>query len=386
MRGLWVVLSFLVLGLMAARAQEPPHDVKGIYLLTDYPAVTVRPGTTATLNLRLQNYAMAPDRLALTVSGVPSGWTTTLIGGGQPVAAAMPATNSNVALELRVDVPKTAPMGTQTLTINAEGADVHASLPIAVTLAKDLPAKLSILPQLPELRGSSRSSFEYQLGVKNDSGKRLLVSLAAQAPQNFDTSFTEVYGTQELTAIPIDPGQSKDVKLKVRPPSTIGAGRYPVTVRVAAEDASATAEVALDISGQPKLDLSGREGLVSGRASAGVESAIPIVVSNSGTASAEGVELTGSGPSGWKVSFEPKTVERIAPGATTEVQALITPTEKAIAGDYVTVLRASSRGESASSNFRITVTTSTMWGIVGVGIIGIALLIMVGAVARFGRR
>ncbi len=386
MRGLWVVLSFLVLGLMAARAQEPPHDVKGIYLLTDYPAVTVRPGTTETLNLRLQNYAMAPDRLALTVSGVPSGWTTTLIGGGQPVAAAMPATNSNVALELRVDVPKTAPMGTQTLTINAEGADVHASLPIAVTLAKDLPAKLSILPQLPELRGSSRSSFEYQLGVKNDSGKRLLVSLAAQAPQNFDTSFTEVYGTQELTAIPIDPGQSKDVKLKVRPPSTIGAGRYPVTVRVAAEDASATAEVALDISGQPKLDLSGREGLVSGRASAGVESAIPIVVSNSGTASAEGVELTGSGPSGWKVSFEPKTVERIAPGATTEVQALITPTEKAIAGDYVTVLRASSRGESASSNFRITVTTSTMWGIVGVGIIGIALLIMVGAVARFGRR
>jgi hypothetical protein len=27
-----------------------------------------------------------------------------------------------------------------------------------------------------------------------------------------------------------------------------------------------------------------------------------------------------------------------------------------------------------------------MWGIAGVGIIGIALLVMVGAVARFGRR
>jgi hypothetical protein len=27
-----------------------------------------------------------------------------------------------------------------------------------------------------------------------------------------------------------------------------------------------------------------------------------------------------------------------------------------------------------------------MWGIVGVGIIGVALLVMVGAVARFGRR
>jgi uncharacterized membrane protein len=285
-----------------------------------------------------------------------------------------------------LDVPKTAPMGTQTLTIQASGPNVQASLPIDVTLAKDLPAKLAVTPQLPELRGSSKSSFEYQLSLKNDSGKRLVVSLAAQAPQNFDTSFTEVYGTQELSAIPIDPGQSKDVKLKVRPPSTIGAGRYPVTVKAAAEDASATADVALEISGQPKLDLSGREGLVSARASAGIETTIPIVVINSGTAPAEAVELSGSGPSGWKVAFEPKTIDRIAPGATTEVQALITPTEKAIAGDYVTVLRASSRGESASSNFRITVTTSTVWGIVGVGIIGIALLIMVGAVARFGRR
>ena len=69
-----------------------------------------------------------------------------------------------------------------------------------------------------------------------------------------------------------------------------------------------------------------------------------------------------------------------------EVTALVTPTEKSLAGDYMTTLRASSRGETASTQFRVTVTTSTLWGIVGVGIIGIALLIMVGAVARFGRR
>ena len=68
------------------------------------------------------------------------------------------------------------------------------------------------------------------------------------------------------------------------------------------------------------------------------------------------------------------------------MQALITPTAKAVAGDYVTTLRAAARGESASQTFRVAVATSTQWGIVGVGIIGIALLIMVGAVARFGRR
>jgi uncharacterized membrane protein len=369
-----------------ARADDAPKDVKGLFLMSDYPAVTLRPGETSTVNLRIQNYDMAPDRLALSVSGVPEGWTATLLGGGQPVAAAMPATNSSVALSLRLDVPKSATMGTQTLTVSATGSSTNLQLPIAVTLAKDLPAKLTLTPQLPDLRGTSKSAFEYQIGIKNDSGKKLTVSLSAQAPQNFDTTFTEQYGSQEVNAVPIDAGQTKDVKLKVTPPNTAAAGDYKVTARVAAEDASAATELHMAITGQPRLDISGREGLVSTRASAGKETSVPVVITNTGTAPADGVELTGSAPSGWKVTFDPKTVDRIAPNDNKEVQALITPTEKAIAGDYVTTIRASARGESASTTFRVTVTTSTLWGIAGVGIIGIALLVMVGAVARFGRR
>ncbi|HZS63258.1 MAG TPA: NEW3 domain-containing protein [Xanthobacteraceae bacterium] len=386
MRRALAVLFLLIVGWSAAAAQDTRSAIKGIYLMTDYPAVAVRPGTVSNLNITLQNYGLEPERLNLSVSGVPAGWTATLLGGGQPVSAAMPATDKSVPLELRLDVPKDAPMGTQTLTLSAEGGNTHISLPIAVTLAKELPAKLSLQAQLPDLRGSARSTFGFQLSLKNDSGKRLLVSLSAQAPRDFDVSFTELYGSQELSAIPVDAGQSKDIKLNVRPPTNVGAGRYPVTVRVAAEDTSATTEVALEISGQPKLEISGREGLVSASASAGVERSIPIMVTNSGSAPADNVELSGTAPSGWKVRFEPKTIAHVAPGANAEAQALITPTQKAIAGDYVTELRASARGESASSNFRITVTTSTMWGIAGVGIIAIALLVMVGAVARFGRR
>ena len=94
------------------------------------------------------------------------------------------------------------------------------SLPIAVTLAKELPAKLKVDTALPALRGTSKSSFEYQLTIKNDSGRNLTVSFAAQAPKNFETSFTEAYGSQELSSVAIEAGKSKDVKLKVRPPST----------------------------------------------------------------------------------------------------------------------------------------------------------------------
>jgi uncharacterized membrane protein len=371
---------------LPAVAQEAPPGVKGLFLLADYPAVTVRPGTTSTINLRLQNYALPPERLALSVSGVPSGWTATLLGGGQPVAAAMPASNQNVSLQLRLDVPAAAAIGTQNLTVIAKGATAEVSLPVAVTLAKELPAKLSLEPQLPSLRGNARSSFEYQVNVKNDSGRNLVFGFSAAAPPNFETSFTEQYGSQEINSMPIEAGQSKTVKLKVRPPTTIGAGTYPVTMRATAEDASAETKVALEIAGQPRLSISGRDGLVSSRAEAGKESSIPLVITNTGTAPAEEVELTSTAPSGWKINFEPKTVDRIPPGQNKEVQALVTPPEKAVAGDYAPTLNVASRGETASQQFRVAVSTSTMWGIVGAGIIAIALLIMVGAVARFGRR
>jgi uncharacterized membrane protein len=382
-----LILSGLLLSLMTpAIAADQKPDVHGLYLMTDYPAVSVQPGTTSTINLQLRNYGLAPERLSLSVAGVPRGWTATLLGGGQPVAAAMPATDSSVSLDLRLDVPKDAVSGTDTLAVQATGGTTDVSLPLQVTLAKELPPKLSLSAQLPELRGSSKSSFEYTLSIKNDSGTKMLVSLAADAPHNFDTSFTEQYGTQQLTAIPIDAGKSKDVKLKVRPPSTVDAGKYPVTVHVAAEGAQAATKLALDITGEPKLSLSGRDGLLSTSAVAGKQSSVPVVISNTGTAPAEEIKLSGNAPNGWKISFEPKVVDRIAPNQTKEVQALITPPDNAIAGDYAMGLTASTRGETGNASFRVTVTTSTVWGVAGAGIIGAALLIMVGAVARFGRR
>jgi uncharacterized repeat protein (TIGR01451 family) len=383
-RFLAIVPTFLCLAGVASAADRP--DVKGLYLLADYPAISVQPGTTANVPIKLQNYGVAPARYQLSVTGVPTGWTATLLGGGQPIAAAMPATDAGVNLELRLEVPANAGSGTQTLTVNAESQGGTVSLPIAVTLAQQLPAKLKVDTALPALRGTSKSSFEYQLTIKNDSGRNLTVSFTAQAPKNFETSFTEAYGSQELSSVAIEAGKSKDVKLKVRPPSTVDAGTYPVAVTVSAEGATAKTDVTLEIIGQPRLSISGRDGLLSMRAEAGQQSTFPIVVSNTGTAPADDIELSGSAPSGWKVEFNPKTIAKIEPGKDAEAQALVTPTEKSLAGDYQTTVRAASRGETASSQIRVTVVTSTVWGIAGVGIIAAALLIMVGAVVRFGRR
>jgi uncharacterized membrane protein len=159
-----------------------------------------------------------------------------------------------------------------------------------------------------------------------------------------------------------------------------------VSVTVTAEDASAKTNLSLEIVGQPQLIIAGRDGLVSAKAEAGKQSTVPIVITNTGTAIADGVELSSTAPSGWKVEFNPKTIDRIDPGKDTEVQALITPTATSLAGDYQATIRATSRGEAANTQFRVAVTTSNSWYMAGAGIIGVAILFMVAAVARFGRR
>ncbi|MBS0519055.1 MAG: hypothetical protein JSR90_10205 [Proteobacteria bacterium] len=388
-----IVASSALIAAPVLAANPPPATAststpaaKGLWLLTDYPSQTVRAGETTSIHFKLQNMGLAPEPLALSVSGVPAGWKIDIMGSGQPVAAAMPAMNDNVSLQLRVDVPKEAKPGSHTVTVHAKGANQSIDLPVTLTIGEIAPAKLTIKSSLPALRGTPRSSFDYNLTVTNDSGKDLTVALTAQAPGNFQTTFTEGYGSNEISSIPIAAGQSKDIKIKVTPPREIKAGDYPVLVKVSAEGASAEQRVTLQISGQGKLSLTTKDGRLSGEATVGKNADYTLVVTNDGTAPLEDVEMSGSVPTNWKVEFNPKRIPSIAPGEKKEVQAVVTPADKAIAGDYVASFRAGARGDSANADFRITVTTSTMWGIVGVGIIAVALLVLLGFVARFGRR
>jgi uncharacterized membrane protein len=377
----------LALGTEAFAADTTTTHIKGLWLTTDYPSVTARAGDSTTIKIKLQNYGLPPQRVALSVDGLPSEWKATVLGGGAPITAAMPATDDNVQIQLRLDIPSGLQSGTQSVTLRAKGQDASASLPIDVSVGRVLPAKLVLKPKLPSLIGTAKTSFEFQFNVANQSDRDLIVKLAAQAPRGFQTTFSEAYGSQEIASIPIEAGKDKDLKVKVQPPAQIPADSYPVAVQVSAEDTSADATMTMQITGQSQLKLTGQDGRLSTSAVAGAATPVALVLSNDGSAPAQEITLSSSPPSDWKVTFQPDKVPLLDPGQKIDVQAQLTPSTKAVAGDYMTSFRANGSGsDSSSADIRVTVSTSTMWGIVGVGIVAIALLIAVGAVARFGRR
>jgi uncharacterized membrane protein len=383
----YLPVLFLALMAVAADAAEKPANVTGLYLTTRYPGLTVRAGETTTIDLSLRNFNLPPQQVALSVPQVANGWKATILGGGQPVESAMVAPDSEERLQLRLEPPTEAGPGDYHFLVQAQGEGNPLKLPIAVTIGKELPAKLKLTTNFPALRGTATTSFKYKINVTNDSGRDSTINFSADAPKNFQVTFTEAYGTQQLTSIPIEAGKSKDIEASVSLPRDTPAGDYKLVLHARSEAASADLDTSIAIIGQPRLSLAGEGGRLSGEAYAGQDSQLVLVAKNDGSEAARDIEFNATAPEGWKTSFDPKELPELGAGKSQEIKVTLTPSAKAIAGDYQTTLRASSAGgNSESANFRITVLTSTLWGAVGVGVIAAALLAVVFAVARFGRR
>jgi len=382
-----LAISLLMLWAAAASAADQPSGITGLFVTTKYPSLTVRAGETATIDLSLRNFKLPPQVLTLSVPEVANGWKATVLGGGQPVAAVEVAPDAEERLQLRLEPPSGVGKGDYRFTVEAKGAQHDEKLPITLTIGEELPAKLKLTTNFPALRGTATTSFKYRVTVTNDSGRDATINLSGDAPKNFQVNFTEAFGSQQITSIPIEAGKSKDVEASLTIPRETQASEYKLVLHAKTEATSAELPVSLTIVGQPRVTLSGEGGRLSGEAYAGQSSQLTVVLRNDGTEAAREVELSATTPEGWKSEFDPKQLPQLAAGATQNVKVTLTPSDKAIAGDYQATIRASAASAiSESANFRITVLTSTLWGAVGIAIIAIALLVVVFAVARFGRR
>ncbi len=384
--GVLALFVGLSLGNVAYAKDPSPDNVKGLYLTTDFPAIQIRAGEDTTLPITIYNYGLPPLRTAITMSGLPADWKVELQGSGKPVSAAFVDYDGRASLNLKLTPPANAKPGAYPITLSAEGDGAKSTLPIAIDLAAPVAAKLTATPKFPVLKGTPKTSFDFSVAVKNESSSDMTVNLAAATPAGYTTTFKEGYNTQEITSLQIKTNESKDISVNIKPAPNAPAGQTPVKVSFTADKAKVESDLTLDIAGQPSVSISGQDERLSGDAVAGQEKTFPLVVRNTGTAAATGLAMNATPPSGWTVTFDPKTVPDVAPNGEQKVNMVVTPTAKAIAGDYVVSARASGDGVSESASYRVTVTTSTLWGITGLAVIAVALLVLVGAVGRFGRR
>jgi len=380
---LLLVLSALsLLAALPAQAQEP--QPQGLQVWTRYPSLVVGTKDTISFGLTLSTDGEA-ETVHLAVRDLPDGWDATFRGGGNIVQAVYVAPNADASVTLRLEPPQDVQAGSYTVTVEARGAAKTVRFPLELTIKEKLPPKLQLSSELPTLRGAPNTTFRYSLRLKNTGDEDATVNLVADAGALF--TVRTLYSGKEVTSLPVEAGSTKSLSIEVKAVGDIPAGEYPISVQAQSDAAQAEISLTAQVTGRPQLDITTPEGRLSAQATAGKETPVKVVVRNNGTAPARDVELSSSTPTGWKVTFEPQKISEIPVGQEVEVTASILPAEKALAGDYMLTVRAKpSEGAAKSADFRITVTTSTLWGLAGVALIAVAVLVVGMAVARFGRR
>jgi uncharacterized repeat protein (TIGR01451 family) len=351
---------------------------------TTYPSEVVQLGESITINISVQTNGTA-QTVGLNMGQIPEGWTATFRGGGRIVQSVFVDANSTGTVDLRLDPPPAAKSGRYDFVVLAQSQDGKAELPLTLTVQDKVPASLSFTTDLPTLKGSPSTTFRYNATLKNDGDQELTINLTSDAPSGFLAKF--MLSGQEVTSFPVSANQSKNISIELTPLSDVQAGDYPFIVYADAGDLQASLNLTAEVTGQYTLGISGPDGRLSGTANAGKETTFQVLLSNTGTAPARGVQLSATAPSGWTVSFDPKIIDEIPAGNQVQVTASLIPADKAVAGDYIVTVNARPvDGASKSADFRITVSTSTLWGIAGLALIAIAVGVVAMAVSRFGRR
>ncbi len=379
------LLALLTGGPVAVLAQEPAPEgaPQALTVFSRYPSQITELGKSVTYPLEIRTGV--PQVVRLSLDGLPEGWEATFRSGSRVLQAVYADPVEKASVDLRIKPPNDAESGTYTFTVVARGDGESARFPIELIIKDRLPPSLSWEIDLPTLRGTPNSTFRYSATLRNEGDEEVDVSLVADAPPGFLVTFKSV--GKEVTSIPVDANGSERLDIEVRPFEQIEAGRYEVRVVAQGGETQAELNLVAEVTGQPDLNITTPDGRLSAQAYVGQETPLKILVQNRGSAAALGVDLSATEPSGWTVEFNPKTIDQLPAGEQREVEVKIRPADKAVAGDYMLTIRATpEQGSSESAEFRITVLTSTLWGVVGILLIAIAVGVVALAVVQFGRR
>ena len=253
----------------------------------------------------------------------------------------------------------------------------------------------------PSLEGPADTTFEFEIGFAYRQGKEALdFELITTAPEGWLAYIAESSYNKDkrITAVRLETYSvaEKVVVIAIAPfwlfPEP---GDYTIKVDAVSEELSGSVDLTARITARYGFAVETSSGRLNTKATAGKESSLSIVVTNTGTAVLDRMSFSSSKPSGinneeWKVTFKPDNIEGLGPWEEQEVEVTISPPSKTIAGDYMTVLKFDSDPDPSSEppelDIRVTVSTPTKWGLIGAFIVVAVIAGVVLIFRRYGRR
>jgi len=356
-----------------------------VSLYTPYTGLTATPGETINYQIDVINSESSIRNVSFDVNGLPKGWKQVISANGKEIKELSVRGNSEQQIDLEVTVPLEIEQDDYRFTLVAKDQDgTTSTLPFVVTLSEKGTFETELTVDQPNLQGQTDSSFSYSATLRNRTAEKQTYALTAKVPQGWGAQFQS--GSDNVTSVTVEPNSEASVTINVTPPEKASADTYKMEIAAAGSGTSAKAELEAVITGAYDMVVTTPQGNLSTDLHAGREKTIDLVIENTGTAPLTNIKLSAAAPPNWETKFEPSTIAELKAGEKATVKASITSSDDAIAGDYVTTFSASAEEASSEAQFRMSVETSTLWGLIGVVII----LAVVGGfyyvIKKYGRR
>lgn len=351
----------------------PVHAEGGLTMSTDYPGVSVKPGDSLSIPIDIDNGSGVGMNVNVDITSMPEGWEGYLQGGSYQVNQVYVKNGADGAsLTLHLTLPNELEEGTYQvgLTASAESG-ISDSLDIHFQVNEQNAGKGSFTSEYPQQEGASGTNFSFSTTLINNGLKPQSYSLSANAPAGWTVNFTPSGESTKVAAIEVESGVSQGLTVSVTPPENVEAGEYQISCSAVSAEETLNLDLAVTITGTYGISLATPDGRVSFDAHANQASDVTLQVTNTGNVDLENVSLNSSAPSGWTVTYdlEENIISSLPAGTTTEVIAHVKPSSDAITGDYVTSFTVSNSQVSESVQFRVSVKTRTVWGLVAVALI-----------------
>ena len=383
-----MIMALFVMAVLFFTAGGKASAAGGLQMSTGYPGMTVNAGDDLSFSLDFSNTTGAGMAVSLETVSLPEGWKGYFTGNGSEVSQVYVKSGDNAgAATSSLSIPDEAASGDYEVVLRAfAGAEAEDTLTLKLKVAAEEIGSSSFESQYPEQEGASGASFSFEASLVNNSASQQNYSFSSNAPAGWTVSFTPSGESSPVNSITVEPRQSQTITIGVTPSVDAQAGDYTISCSAVSAGETLKTDLKATITGNYSLDVSTPSGRLSTEAYPNKQKEITLKLTNNGNTDLKNVNLTATTPDGWSMSFSQPAVEVIEAGASVEVTARLTPGKDALSGDYVVTVKAAGSETSDTAEFRISVKTETVWGIVGVLLIVCVFAGLGWVFHKYGRR
>ncbi|MEM3551418.1 MAG: NEW3 domain-containing protein [Candidatus Bathyarchaeia archaeon] len=351
------------------------------------PMKVIQPGETAKFQVGLTNPSFKGQAFNISVNDMPTGWNAKIkTSGGESIQVINVNAGETVTLTVEFSTPTNARNGTYIFVLTAKSEWLLEKLTLSVRVqSPSAGIELKAVPPYLDTYGGAEAKFKIQLS--NTGGLDELLNLTVEGlPPEFRAIFKDSAG-QQITAIYVEAGQSKDIYLVISTPTGQELGVRSFKVSTFNAEIREDVDLTLNVLGFYKIELTNQNFYTS--TNVGGEAAYTLYVKNAGNMEIANVKVavTGSTPEGFTVSISPDSIKSLGiKGEASFIIAIKTESDINAGNYYVNFQVTSDQTDSLPFTLRVEVFQTTSW-ILYAGIIFVVAVVALFLIYRkFGRR